>query len=109
MAKETPMAAMKRQYGSKEQLVDQLTSNLEQGDEAELKERLKTASNKQLLRLMKVSQAVKEQGGKAALIDKLVGAQGRSKDEDYKTKLSSYSLPRLFDLTRAAERRAKRA
>lgn len=73
-----------------------------------IEERLKTASNAQLLRLQKVVTAVKSKWGDR---DKLIAAIGtaekKSKDQDYLNKLGTFSLPHLFDMAVAHERRAR--
>ena len=59
MSKPSPLQRVKSEYGSKENLVDQLVSKLERFDDEgadEFKVRLMRVSNKKLLRLMSVQQ-----------------------------------------------------
>ena len=105
-----PLAKLKAAYGSKESLVGKIVEPLAGKDEDTdaLKERLLRASNQQLLRLAKVVETVTQKYGSR---DKLVAAIGKAmnkaKDNDYVAKLESMSLPKLFDLARGAERRAR--
>jgi hypothetical protein len=111
--KETPFASMKRLHETKEKLVASIVGPLTdgQGEDAEgLKARLLTASNQKLLRLAAVVGEVKKRyGSREKLIDKVGSLTGKAKDKDYLAKLSSYALPKLLDLAKAAERRAKQA
>ncbi len=107
-----PLARMKALYGSKDKLVDKIAGAIatDGEDEGALKGRLLKASNQQLLKLAAVADAVKKTyGGRDKLVEALVKALNRAKDKDYVAKLSSFSLPRLYDLARSAERRVKSA
>lgn len=80
----------------------------ESEDEGSLTEKLKTASNTQLLRLQKVVQAVKDKwGSRDALITAIGTATNKAKDKDFLAKLSKYSLPHLYDLATSTARRAR--
>lgn len=104
--KETPIAAVKRLHGSKEKLVDSLVPKLaKDSDESEddIRQRLMTVSNKKLLRLSDAFRALDQKyGSKAKLVDALSEARGKAKDQDFKAKLTSYSVARLLDMTRSA-------
>ena len=96
--------------GSKEALAKALAPTLLRGDEDkdQLEARLKTASNAQLLRLQKIADAVKAKyGSRAGLIEAIGKTEQKQKDKDFIAKLESLSLPSLFDLARAADRRAR--
>jgi len=111
MPKETPLQAVKRLYGTKEKLVDGLVDAAKGAGEeaAEVKQRLLSASNSKLLRLAKVTKSIKDQyGGRDKLVGSVAGALGKAKDNDYVTKLGSFSSGRLLDMVRAAERRVKK-
>lgn len=106
---ETPLAAVKRLYGSKDKLVDSIAQTLRVGDEdeGELKQRLLSASNKKLLRLAEVAKSVTDKyGGKDKLADTIATQLGKAKDADFVTKLKSYSAPRLLDMVRSSEKKA---
>ena len=107
-----PLAKVAAAHGSKDKLVDKLVPGLagEGDDEGALKGRLLKASNHQLLKLAVVVEAVtKQYGSKDKLVAALVKALGKAKDKDYVARLGSFSLPRLYDLARASERRIKAA
>ncbi|MBP8812040.1 MAG: hypothetical protein KBG48_25970 [Kofleriaceae bacterium] len=107
-----PLAKVKALYGGKDKLVDKLAGALvhDGADEGSIKDRLAKASNAQLLRLANVSEAVKKAyGSRDKLIDALAKALGKAKDKDYLAKLGGFPLPRLLDLAKSAERRAKKA
>jgi hypothetical protein len=107
-----PFARMKALYGSKDKLVEKIAGTLatDGEDEGALKDRLLKASNAQLLKLANVAEQVKKQyGSRDKLVDALTKALSRAKDQPYVAKLATFSLPRLYELARAAERRAKAA
>jgi DNA integrity scanning protein DisA with diadenylate cyclase activity len=104
--KETPLAKMKRLHGGKEKLVDSLVDDLAKESEEskdELKQRLMSVSNSKLLRLSRIQQQVREKyGSKDKLVDAVSAAKGKSKDQDYVTKLHTYSISRLLDMAGSA-------
>ena len=74
MAKKTPMQEVKERFGSKEELAKLLYEKLERPYEDESQEdfelRIRTASNKKLLRLHRVHEEAQERfGGKDGLVD----------------------------------------
>jgi hypothetical protein len=106
MAKETPLQAVKRLYGSKDKLIDKLVEVARGPDEdaGEVKERLATVSNQKLLRMAEVGKRVKDKyGSRDKLVDSLCKSLGKSKDKDYQASLSNLSTARLLDLMRAAD------
>jgi hypothetical protein len=110
MAKETPLQAVKRLYGNKEKLIDQVVDVARDADEdaGEVKQRLATISNKKLLRLADVGKRIKEQyGTRDKLVDALGKSLGKAKDSDYLARLRTLSSARLLDMARSAERRAR--
>jgi hypothetical protein len=69
---------------------------------------LKRVSNRKLLRLHETISRVKSDfGSRSKLIDELVSLEKCSKDRDYKTRLESFSTPKLWELFSAAKKRAK--
>lgn len=105
-----PAGRVKERHGGKEALAKALAPSLARSNEDSdtIAERLKTASNSQLLRLQRVVEAVKQKwGSREALITALSTAEKKSKDNDYITKLGTFSLPKLFDLATSATRRAR--
>ena len=105
-----PRGRVTELHQGKEALAKALAPALvtETEDEGTLTEKLKTASNTQLLRLQKVVQAVKDKwGSRDALITAIGTATNKAKDKDYLAKLSKYSLPHLYDLATSTARRAR--
>jgi hypothetical protein len=105
-----PAGRVKQGHGGKEALAKALAPVLARDDEDSdvIASRLKTASNAQLLRLQRVVDAVKQKwGSREALITALSTTEKKAKDKDYLSKLGSFSLPKLFDLATAADRRAR--
>lgn len=117
--KKSPLAQVKEQFGSKEKLVDALiklpASVIERpADEGEDKDafrnRLLVASNSKLLRLHSVGKTVSERwGSKDKLVDAILDLRRASKDKDYRSKLSTLSVGKLFDQVSSLEKAAKRA
>ncbi len=107
-----PLARMKALYGSKDKLVEKLAGMLatDGEDQGALKDRLLKASNQQLLKLAAVADQVKKTyGSRDKLVESMAKALNRAKDQPFVAKLATFSLPRLADIARAAERRAKAA
>jgi len=105
-----PAGRVAQVHGGKEALAKALAPILAREDEDSdvIATRLKTASNSQLLRLKRIADAVKQKwGSREALITALGNVEKKSKDKDYLNKLSTFSLPKLFDLATSAERRAR--
>ncbi len=93
---------------TKEALAKTLASALARADEDSnaIETRLKTASNKQLLRLeAAVATLKKDYGSRDKLVASIAGKQ--SKDKDYTAKLEQLTLPNLLELAKSGERRAK--
>lgn len=117
--KKSPLAQVKEQFGSKEKLVDALiklpASVIERpSDEGEDKDafrnRLLVASNSKLLRLHTVGKKVSERwGSKDKLVDAILDLRRASKDKDFRSKLSTLSVGKLFDQVSSLENAAKRA
>jgi hypothetical protein len=96
-----PKARVDKLHSSKGDLAKSLAPALTIGDEDSnaVAERLRTASNTQLLRLQRVVETVKSKyGSREKLIEAIGNAQQKSKDKDFLTKLATFSLPRLLDL-----------
>jgi hypothetical protein len=96
-----PRAKLIAAHGSKEALAKSLAATLARADEdtGAVEARLKTASNRQLLRLAGMAETVKKKwGSRENLIAAIGTAQKKSKDKDYLAKLETLSLPQLVDL-----------
>jgi hypothetical protein len=103
-----PKARVTKLHKGKEELAKALASSLAREDEdtGAIADRLKTASNHQLLRLHAAVETMKTKyGSRAKLVAAVAGTQ--SKDKDYTAKLDKLSLPNLLELAKSAERRAR--
>ena len=115
--KKSPLSQVKEQFGSKEQLVDALTAlpegvlarDSDEEDKDAFRTRLLTAANSKLLRLHTMGRAIADRwGSKDKLVDALLMLQRRGKDEDYRNKLRTLPLGKLYDQFNSLERAAKR-
>ncbi|MBH23137.1 MAG: hypothetical protein CMH57_01500 [Myxococcales bacterium] len=112
MSKPSPLQRVKSEYGSKENLVDQLVSKLERFDDEgadEFKVRLMRVSNKKLLRLMSVQQRFESEfGDKGTLVERIISYKNpkQANDQPFKEKLLSYRVTRLLDLHDSLKRKA---
>ena len=105
-----PRARLVQLHKSKEELAKSLASSIagEHDDEGALAERLRVASNSQLLRLSHVVETVHQKyGSRAKLIEAIGTAEKKSSDKDYLARLGTFSLPRLLDLAVSHERRTR--
>ena len=103
----SPQAVVKDKFGDKQKLVAEVEKfkDLWVARTNESKG-LAHVSNAKLLRLHATFTTVKEKFGTR---DKLVGAildlEKRTKDEGYKSRISAYPVPRLWDMYRSLEKR----
>ncbi len=117
--KATPLQTVKKNFGSRADLVAKLSEMVDKqhGDESadQVKSRLSGLSNKKLLRLYQVEQKVRERfGDREKMIAHLVEARakaGLTADDKYKVTLGTHSKARLLDMTRQkfGERPAKQS
>jgi hypothetical protein len=111
--KKSPLAAVKERFESKEKLVEAVmafTSSDLWVDNVNGAKGLGRVSNAKLLHLHGLLKDAKERfGSREKLVSAVLEATGRAKDAALRTKLASYSLPRLLDLHQAAVRKAKQA
>jgi hypothetical protein len=111
--KKTPIARVKEQFKSKEQLVaavEALATDALWLDRINEVKGLARVSNAKLLRLHgALTVAKKEFGTRAKLVAAILELDKRSKDLGYKARLERYPLPRLLDLHGTSSRRAKRS
>jgi hypothetical protein len=111
MPTKSPLEEVNDKFGGKDKLVEKLVGLLESDEpKEELRKRLLAVANKKLLRLHGVASLVKEKyGSREKLLEQLATSTGRAKDKDYKTRLESFTTPRLVDAVKVAERRSKGA
>jgi hypothetical protein len=115
--KKSPLQSVNERFGSKEKLVDALCALpakvLERGEDEDkeaFRKRLLAAANSKLIRLYNTSKTIEERwGGKEQLVEALLQMRNRLKDKDYRSKLLTYPIGRLFDQFRSAERAQRRA
>lgn len=109
----SPLALVKEKFGDKAKLVaavEKLTTDDLWLAKTNEKKGLAHVSNAKLLRLLSTFTAVKEKfGTRAKLVDAICDLEKRAKDEGYKSRLSAYPVPRLWDMYTTAEKRAKKA
>jgi hypothetical protein len=107
----SPLATIQKSFENKAKLVEALEKITQ--DEGLWVSRLNAnkglahVSNAKLLKLHATFAAVKEKfGTRSALIDAIVDFEKRAKDEGYKSRLGAYPVPRLWDMYKAASKRA---
>lgn len=103
--KKTPLQQVKEEHGTKVALAEKLLGLLDKPEDesdADFAMRIRTASNKQLLRLWEAEQRVKSEfGSKSALIDAIVKGRFHGNDHaEYRAKISRFTTTRLLDLHR---------
>lgn len=103
--KKTPLQRVKEEHGTKVALAEKLLGTLEKPEDesdADFAMRIRTASNKQLLRLWDAEQRVKSEfGSKDGLITAIVKARFDGNDHaEYRAKIARYTKTRLLDLHR---------
>lgn len=111
MAK-SPLTVVKDKFGDKAKLVEAVKAfttddlwvariNTDKG--------LEHVSNAKLLRLHATFTTVKEKfGTRAKLIDAILDAEKRAKDDGYKTRLTAFPVPRLYDQYLSVTKRNKK-
>ena len=104
-----PLSVVKEKFGDKEKLVaavEKLTGEDLWVSRTNKDKGLAHVSNAKLLRLHETFSAVKEKfGTRAKLIDAILELEARAKDEGYKTHLSAFPVPRLWDLYKSTSKR----
>jgi hypothetical protein len=111
--KKPPVAQVKSQFESKEQLVQVVRGLATEDlwlDRVNDAKGLDKVSNAKLLRLHELLSTLKKEfGSRAKLVDAILALEKRQNDAGYRKRLEGYPAPRLLDLHRAAQRRARRA
>ncbi|AKU96093.1 hypothetical protein AKJ09_02757 [Labilithrix luteola] len=110
----SPLATVKDTFGDKAKLVAELEKFTKNEDlwVSRLNENkgLAHVSNAKLVKLHATFTAVKEKfGTRAKMIDAICELEKRAKDEGFKSRLSAYPVPRLWDMYKASEKRSKPA
>ena len=111
---QSPLQQVKSKFGTKEALAAKVLGLIErpEGEEAaDFERRIRTASNKQLLRLLGAEERVaSEFGGKAGLVAAIVKFKFPFKgNPDYAAKLTRFTKTRLLDLHDSFRKAAAKA
>jgi hypothetical protein len=112
-----PLSRVKEKFGDKTKLVEAVKAFVSEdlwlgrtSEDAGGNRGLEHVSNAKLLRLHAVFSEVKEKfGTRAKLIDEILSAQNRSKDQGLRKRLESYPVPRLYDTYKSLQKRIKAA
>ena len=109
MAAKTPLTLMKEEFGEKAKLVaaiEKLAGEELWVSRTNSKKGLAHVSNAKLLRLHATFTEVKAKfGTRDKLVDAILEFEKRTKDADFRKKLSAWPVPRLFDTYKAAAKR----
>ncbi len=109
--RKSPLAAVKEKFGDKAKLVaavNEFTNDELWVSRTNKDKGLAHVSNAKLLRLHETFSTVKEKfGSRAKLIDAILELEKRTKDEGYKSRISAYPVPRLYDLYRSTKKRGE--
>lgn len=107
----SPLATVKDKFGDKAKLVAEVEKFTKDGDlwvsRTNADKGLAHVSNAKLVKLHQTFSDVKSKfGTRAKLIDAILEVEKRTKDAGYKTRLEAFPVPRLWDLYKAASKRA---
>ena len=109
MPAKTPLSLVKDKFGDKTKLVEaleKLTGEALWVSRTNKDKGLAHVSNAKLLRLHATFTHVKEKfGTREKLIEAILELEKRAKDEGYKTHLSAFPVPRLWDLYKSTAKR----
>src|SRR5215472_8734329 len=109
MPAKTPLALMKEQFGDKAKLVaavEKLTGEDLWVSRTNSSKGLAHVSNAKLLRLHATFTEVKAKfGTREKLVDAILELVKRTKDAGYKSRLSAYPVPRLWDMYKSTAKR----
>ena len=111
--RKSPLVEVKERFGTKEALAQKLASVLRRPEgepEEEFERRLRTTSNRKLLRLLEAEDRTKALGGRDKVIDEIMKLKfGERPEAGYRTRLEGYANTRLLDLHAQFARREKKA
>ena len=106
----TPLTIVKDKFGDKAKLVaavEKLAGEDLWVARTNQNKGLAHVSNAKLMRLHATFTEVKEKfGTREKLVAAILDVEKRSKDDGYKSRISAYPVPRLFDLYKSASKRA---
>jgi hypothetical protein len=112
MAQKTPLSLVKDKFGDKAKLVAAVETLVSSASEdlwvarTNKNKGLAHVSNAKLLKLHATFSEVKEKfGTRDKLVASILELEKRAKDEGYKSALSAYPVPRLYDLYKSTAKR----
>ncbi len=110
--KKSPLQQVKERFGSKEKLIGEVRALVDKTDLFVKKfneaKGLDRVSNAKLLRLHRIATDVQQRfATREKLVSALLEIEGRVKDLDYRKRFERYTLGRLYDAFKSAERRAR--
>lgn len=105
MSKSSPLEIVQQQHGSKAELAKKVYERLEHPDDEDealdLEYRIQTMSNRKLLRLWNAHELMSDKfGSKEELVDAIIEARFPNGNDDYETKLRTFTVPKLLDVAR---------
>jgi hypothetical protein len=108
--KKSPLELVKERFTDKQGLI-QAVEGLTKGDlwldRLNGDKGLERISNRKLLHLHEVLNAVKNQfGSRDSLVDAIAAQEKRAGDQGYKDRLARFGTPRLWEIYRAGRKRA---
>jgi len=108
----TPLQEVKERFGDKASLVKQVEAMFSKDDlfieKLNEDKGLDSVSNSHLLKLFEVGTQIKEKfGSREKLVEAIVEAENRTKDEGYRARLDGFPLPRLWDYYASSQKRAQ--
>ena len=111
---QSPLQIVKERFKDKAGLIaavkGMLSDELWNGRRLNSDTGLDSVSNKKLLKLhAALSQVKSDFGSRAKLVEAIAKEEGRPKDADYKESLGRHGTPRLLEIYRAAQKRAKKS
>lgn len=108
----SPLARVRKEFGSKEKLVSEVVSLLKSLSDTlpeDIEKRLKSQTNKKLMKLYNNAKKVSEIG-KDKVIEIILKAKNpnsKKVDEDYRKSLMKYPVSRLYDMYLSASKKLK--
>jgi len=109
----SPLAQVKKEFGSKEKLVSEVVALLKSLNDnlpEDIEKRLKSQTNLKLLKLYNNAKKIKEIG-KEKVVEVILKAKrpnSKKVDEPYKASLMKYPVSKLYNLYLSAERALKK-
>ena len=109
----SPLAKVKKEFGSKDKLVSEVVSLLKSLSETlpeDIEKRLKSQTNQKLIKLYNNAKKVSEIGKEKVVevILRVKRPEAKKVDEDYRKSLMKYSISKLYDMYLTASKSLRR-